>query len=211
MQIQKSSLVLFSVLFLTACGSSGGSSNNPSTQTNGSTTTDSGDGSSGTGTTTDTSSDKLEMVTICDESGAFAQTFLKLVNETRTKGQTCGSTHMPSVSTVTWNAKLCQAALAHSKDMAIQNYFDHQSLDGRSPGDRIKAAGYQWNTYGENIYASHNADPAAIHAGWVKSSGHCKNIMNPSVDEIGVAMVKSKAGVSKYPQYWTEVFATQGP
>jgi uncharacterized protein YkwD len=46
---------------------------------------------------------------------------------------------------------LVTAARDHSEDMGLQGYFSHTSLDGRTVPDRITAAGYFYNTYGENI------------------------------------------------------------
>ena len=42
--------------------------------------------------------------------------------------------------------------------------------------------------------------------GWMRSDGHCANIMNPSFDEMGLACVIGAAG-SRYGQYWTQNLA----
>ena len=54
---------------------------------------------------------------------------------------------------LSYDARLAAAARGHSEDMGLQNYFSHTSLDGRTVSDRITDAGYDWNTYGENIAA----------------------------------------------------------
>ena len=46
---------------------------------------------------------------------------------------------------------LQKAAEAHSQDMIDKDCFSHTSKDGRSPGTRLKQAGYNRRTYGENI------------------------------------------------------------
>ena len=78
-------------------------------------------------------------------------TMLRLVNEARKKGCSCGATYMPPVDTVVWNSKLEQAALLHSQDMNKNSYFDHTGLDGSTPATRITAVGYTWQAVGENI------------------------------------------------------------
>ncbi len=132
-------------------------------------------------------------------TGLNADLLLKLVNEKRTSGCNCGTTVMPPVATLTWNNLLAAAALAHSKDMNANNYFSHTSLDGRTPGDRITAAGYKWMAYGENIAAGQQNEQAVFDA-WINSEGHCKNIMSASFKEMGAA---------KDGKYWTQEFGRQ--
>lgn len=127
---------------------------------------------------------------------------LALVNQARSQGRNCGNTFYPAVNSITWNSKLYQAALGHSEDMANNDYFSHTSLDGRNPGDRITDAGYSWRTYGENIAAGQSTAQKAME-GWLNSAGHCKNIMNASVTNMGVASAKG----GSYGIYWTQVFA----
>ena len=102
-----------------------------------------------------------------------------------------------------WDSLLYAAALGHSQDMAQQNYFNHTSLDGRTPGTRISQAGYSWNTYGENIAAGYST-PQAVMEGWMKSPGHRANILRSSFCDIGVGYAYSAA--SSFRNYWTQDF-----
>ncbi len=124
---------------------------------------------------------------------------LQLVNNVRQTGCNCGSTVMPPVSPVSWNDLLAQAALNHSSDMQKNNYFNHNGLNGSTPGDRISAVGYNWRAYGENIAFNYPTEQAVMN-GWLNSEGHCKNIMNASFREMGVARVGG---------YWTQEFGTR--
>ncbi|WP_295126169.1 CAP domain-containing protein [uncultured Chitinophaga sp.] len=121
---------------------------------------------------------------------------LLLVNETRAKGCNCGGVQMAPVGNVTWNDLLEYAAVKHSKDMSDNNYFNHNSRNGATPGARLDAVGYRWNAYAENI-AKGPKDAAAVIAGWIKSPDHCKNLMNGSFKEMGVG---------RYNEYWTQEF-----
>ncbi len=121
---------------------------------------------------------------------------LQLVNTIRQAGCVCGTTNMPAVPVIVWHDLLETAAINHSKDMNQNNYFSHTSQDGRNPGQRITAVGYTWNTYAENI-AKGYANEDAVIQGWKDSEGHCKNIMNATVTEMGVG----RSG-----EYWTQVF-----
>jgi uncharacterized protein YkwD len=93
---------------------------------------------------------------------------------------------MPAVPALQWNAKLEAAAQAHSDDMKAQNYFSHTGKDGSSVGTRIMRQGYTWNTWGENIARGYR-DAKAVMDGWIKSEGHCKNIMGKNFTEVAVA------------------------
>lgn len=104
---------------------------------------------------------------------------------------------------LSYDADLTSAARDHSQDMGLNDYFNHTSQDGRSPGERITAAGYSWNTYGENIAAGY-ATPAAVVAGWMASPGHRANILNPNFCDIGVGY--AYVASSTYGHYWTQDF-----
>lgn len=93
------------------------------------------------------------------------------------------------------NAKLARAARKHSKDMAVNDYFSHDSQDGRSPWDRIKAEGYA-NPGAENIAAGYPT-AAAVMKGWMNSPGHKANIVNCKLKALGVG---------EYKNYWTQDF-----
>lgn len=134
-----------------------------------------------------------------EEVSGSEKVILQLVNDVRKKGCNCGSTAMPAVDTVAWNTKLEAAAKAHAEDMSTNNYFNHTGLNGSTPGDRITAAGYEWKGYGENIAKGYSSEQAVVDA-WIKSEGHCKNIMNGSFKEMGVAMVNN---------YWVQEFGVR--
>lgn len=102
-----------------------------------------------------------------------------------------------------WDDRLFAAARAHSDDMATQDYFSHTSLDGRTPGDRITAAGYPWNACGENIAAGYSTPEAAMQA-WMNSPGHRANILSSTFCDIGVGY--AYAPPTTYQHYWTQDF-----
>ena len=125
---------------------------------------------------------------------------LKIVNDVRATGCTCGTTTMPPVVPLSWNDVLAAAALAHSLDMNATGDFSHNSSDGTSFSARITAAGYtNWRSLGENIAYGYTTEQAVFN-GWLQSEGHCKNMMNASFKEMGAA----KAGT-----YWTQDFGAK--
>jgi uncharacterized protein YkwD len=122
---------------------------------------------------------------------------LQLVNEARRKGVQCGSTWHPPVPPVTWNNLLENAARDHASDMYTKNYFSHIENDGSTANTRIEKAGYNWMAYGENIGLGYRSEKEVVDA-WLKSPGHCANIMSKNYKEMGVG----RAG-----DYWTQDFA----
>ena len=133
---------------------------------------------------------------------AFATNMLARVNQYRAAGASCG-VHgaFASAPALAWNLALSQAADAHSRDMAANNFFSHTGSSGSSAGQRISAAGYNWSAYGENIAAG-QAGINEVVDGWMASDGHCANIMNAAFADIGVACVPGTASTS-YRSYWT--------
>ena len=122
---------------------------------------------------------------------------LELVNDVRSKGCDCGGESFPAVDELVWNHKLEEAAQNHSDWMEKEDKLDHTGENGSSPGDRIADVGYEYTMWAENIAWNYTSEEAVIE-GWLGSDGHCKNIMNANVTEMGVALSGA---------YWTQVFA----
>jgi len=138
----------------------------------------------------------------CADSGTkpFRQEVLKLTNNYRATGRYCGSTWYAASKPLTWDTMLKRAANGHSRDMAKNNFFSHTGSDGSSMGERISEAGYHWSAAGENIAAGYST-VASVMDGWIKSPGHCANIMSSRYKDIGVACVPSDT--ADYSSYWT--------
>lgn len=115
-----------------------------------------------------------------DDYGSNESSVLEEINKYRANGAPCSA---GGLSPVSWDQKLTDAALGHSIDMAANNYFDHYSLNGDSPWDRISAAGFTGQPTGENIAAGYSVKNVV--AGWINSPGHCSNIMKSSANVIG--------------------------
>ncbi|MEU0393983.1 CAP domain-containing protein [Streptomyces sp. NPDC006208] len=89
------------------------------------------------------------------------------------------------------NGRLERSATAHADDMATRHYYGHHSPEGRDAGDRISAAGYGWQKWGENIYRGPKS-PAEAMEGWMNSTGHRQIILDCSFTEIGVGVSPGK-------------------
>lgn len=86
-----------------------------------------------------------------------------------------------------------KAALGHSIDMVQQNFYSHQSpIPGKEDmSDRLKRVGINYTACAENIYNFFDEDPtywslaSKLVEGWMNSSGHRRNILNPNYKYLG--------------------------
>lgn len=141
----------------------------------------------------------------CDAAPeAMRERALQLINTVRAEARACGSEAFAATGPLDWNAKLRDAAAAHSADMATHNFFDHTGSDGGSVTERVDAAGYGWSHVGENIAGGQRSVAEAVD-GWVASPGHCRNLMNPDYSVVALACVAADG--TDYGTYWTNVFA----
>jgi len=136
-------------------------------------------------------------------SNIDAASALEQLNAARAVARTCGTTLMPAVAPLRWNAALEQAAVGHSEWMQANDTFSHTGADGSSIGTRATAAGYAWKMVGENIAAGQPDVPAVI-AAWLASPGHCLNIMHPDFLDTGLAL-KPGTSTNTFRTWWTLV------
>ncbi|MGF1701524.1 CAP domain-containing protein [Photobacterium makurazakiensis] len=198
-------LILLSSLLLAGCGS-GGSDSGSNSGNSGSDVSDGG-GNSNNGGSGDNGSDGNDdgnPVVLPPPSDEFADQMLYAVNLARSEQQNCGGTIMPAVPALEWDYDLEAAAYRHSSDMANANFMSHTGSDGSSPDQRIADTGYSANAWAENVAAGQQSIDAVMTA-WMNSAGHCTNIMNANVTELGASLVENPG--SGYGYYWTQVFA----
>lgn len=125
---------------------------------------------------------------------------LQRVNALRAAGAVCGTNIYSAAAPLIWNKVLQQAASDHSSGMAKNNYFSHDSPDGKTMAQRLLEAGYNYSAAGENI-AANDSSVESVVTRWRNSPGHCQNMLNPVYRDIGVACVHSDTGA--YSSYWT--------
>ena len=130
---------------------------------------------------------------------AFEQRVLELTNAKRAEA---------GLPPLVLDSKLAAAADKHSQDMAAKNYFSHVEPDGDTLGVRVQDEGYRYLRVGENIAAGYKT-PEAVVEGWMNSSGHRANILNPNFKELGVGYHKDPDAADTYDHYWTQVFGTE--
>lgn len=98
-----------------------------------------------------------------------------------------------------WEEEAAAVAEKHSKDMAVNQFFDHTNLRGEDLGDRLEQANVRYLSAGENI-AYGQSSAIFAHEGWMNSTtGHRENILH-DFEQLGVGVVFSKESVPYYTQ-----------
>ena len=102
------------------------------------------------------------------------------------------------------NPVLAEDARAFAAYLARTGAFDH-AADGRSPGQRAEAAGYDYCEVAENLaYAEDGAGfrgrdlTSDLMQGWEASPGHRRNLLDPDVVEIGVGVARAPGRMPRY-------------
>lgn len=136
-------------------------------------------------------------------SGQTLFSMLNDINAARASARTCGDTEYPAVPALSWSESLADIAMQHSMDMAANGYFSHDSLDGRSMGDRVWPY-WSGSRIGENIAASSiDRDDAYVVQMWLDSPGHCALIMSPNFTHAGVGVGRDEENGYTFHHFWT--------
>ncbi len=115
---------------------------------------------------------------------------IRLVNEERQKY---------GLAPLTEDGDLVRVARIKAEEMGRLGYFSHTSPHYGTPFAMMHRFGIEYRTAGENIAAGY-ATPEEVVRGWMLSSGHRANILNPDFTRIGV-------GCAAQGRYWTQLFA----
>ena len=100
------------------------------------------------------------------------------------------------------SARLNRSAQGWTNVMVTHRDFSH----GADFAARISATGFRWSSVGENIATGFNT-PARVVRGWMASTGHCQNILNPRFRYVGTGVSRRPiAGVSSGGGTWTQDF-----
>lgn len=92
------------------------------------------------------------------------------------------------LSSLTLNSTLSDAAAAKAADMFANNYWAHNSPQGKTPWDFIISAGYHYTLAGENLAKNFQTSDGVV-AAWMASPSHKANIVKPGYQDIGFAVV----------------------
>jgi uncharacterized protein YkwD len=103
---------------------------------------------------------------------------LELVNKERIKEG------LPPVKA---DPEMTRVARAHSSDMFVRGYFAHNTPEGKTPFDRMRASGIQFTAAGENLALAQTLEIA--HTNLMNSPGHRANILHPAFGRLGIGVL----------------------
>src|SRR5699024_3915976 len=92
--------------------------------------------------------------------------------------------------------ELSRVAQEKSRDMALNDYFSHNSPTYGSPFQMMQDWGISYTNAGENI-AKGQLTPSEVVNAWMNSEGHRANILNEEFTHIGV-------GCYEKGNHWTQ-------
>lgn len=94
---------------------------------------------------------------------------------------------------LTYSSVLSQSAQKKAEDMFTNDYWAHNSPQGKTPWTFFDAAGYKYSVAGENLAKDfYNTD--SLMKAWMNSPTHRENIVNTKYKEIGIAVVNGTLG-----------------
>jgi|RhiMethySRZTD1v2_1073278.scaffolds.fasta_scaffold01686_20 uncharacterized protein YkwD len=106
------------------------------------------------------------------------------------------------------NPRLMRAAQMHAEQMARAQRMAHDLPRAAYPHteDRLLAARYHWQMYGENVAFGQPSAREALRS-WMRSSGHRRNILEADYTELGTGYAVDRAG----RPYFVQVFGRPSP
>ncbi|CAM3235892.1 CAP-associated domain-containing protein [Filibacter tadaridae] len=100
-----------------------------------------------------------------------------------------------------WDGIVSDTARKHSTDMAVNDYFNHENKQGKSPFDRMEDDGIKFRGAGENLAYGQSSSIFA-HEGLMNSAGHRENILLDKYSHLGTGVAFNE----KSQPFYTENF-----
>ncbi|HEY2861214.1 MAG TPA: CAP domain-containing protein [Terracidiphilus sp.] len=98
-----------------------------------------------------------------------------------------------------WDRALADAAFLHCERMVQEGEISHRYGGEPDLTARAAASGAHFSLIEENIALGPHA--ARIHQGWLASPGHRRNLLNPEVDRVGIAVIESRGDLYAVADY----------
>jgi hypothetical protein len=98
-----------------------------------------------------------------------------------------------------WDPALAAAARRHCERMVAEGPIAHRYGGEPDLSERASMAGAHFSLIEENIALGQY--PAQVHDGWMNSPGHRRNLLNPEVDRVGIAVIPSRGDLYAVADY----------
>lgn len=97
------------------------------------------------------------------------------------------------LSPLIYNETLSKSAKAKAQDMFANDYWSHNSPQGKTPWTFFDNVGYKYSVAGENL-AKDFYDTDSLMKAWMASPTHKANIVHTRYQEIGIAVINGTIG-----------------
>jgi hypothetical protein len=101
---------------------------------------------------------------------------------------------------------LTRAAQAHAQDMAVQEYMEHEGLDGSTPASRAASEGYATPPNGAwlvvEVISARGDPPQAALDWWLGDGLHRRVVMRSTWRELGIGYAQG----GPYGRFWVVLF-----
>jgi uncharacterized protein YkwD len=104
--------------------------------------------------------------------------------------------------------KLDMAAQGHSDWCALNRKSGHYGENNDLFTDRIRRQGYAYSSASENVASGFRSPIDVMDRGWMYSTGHKENLLNPAWTECGFGIAEGWSDrLGRVVWFWTAVFA----
>ncbi|KAA6462159.1 CAP domain-containing protein [Acidobacteria bacterium AB60] len=122
--------------------------------------------------------------------GEAAEQLFALANQARARA---------GAPPLVWDAALAAAAQKHCARMVAEGPISHRYGGEPELSERASMAGAHFSLIEENVALG--SYPAEIHEGWMNSPGHRRNLLNPEVDRVGIAVIAGRGELYAVADY----------
>ncbi len=123
--------------------------------------------------------------TLPAQANAFASQMASALNRERSRH---------GLPALRYNGEVARAAAAHACDMQQRGFFDHTGSNGSNAMDRVRRTrAARPCRVAENIAYGYPSAEIVVQ-GWMNSSGHRRNMLQPDVREFGIGLADAPGG-----------------
>ncbi len=109
-----------------------------------------------------------------------------------------------------WNEHLAESAFSHARQMVEHGQLSHQLAGEPDLGDRIRATGLRFDSWGENVALAGTVEE--IHEALMHSPPHRANILDTKYNSVGIAILprgRDLYAVENFANIYPEFSETQ--
>ncbi len=132
------------------------------------------------------------------ESEAFARQTAALTDPERVRTEMLARANTERAASglppLVLDARLNDAAQRHAEDMLLRSFYNHVSLDGDGPADRVRRSGYNAHLVAENIARGPFSVNEAMD-NWMASSKHRRNLLHPGFQDVGIGIAVGRNSI----------------